>query len=89
MLKLGERWGGGSRIVGMASDLDADSDNISISPHQQGALEPRLPSSGQSCCGLKPADLETCGAQSLAGAAWQDKASDSVWTAGVWRLGPG
>lgn len=78
MLKLVKDGEGGSRIGGNGLRPRCRPDNISISPHQQGVLEPRSHPSKKSCCGLKPADLGTCGAQSLAGAAWQDKASDSV-----------
>lgn len=60
-------------------------DNISISPHQQGALEPRLPSFlGQSCCGLKPADLELAVLSRWLGLLGKIRLQ-ILWTAGVWK----
>lgn len=44
MLKLVKDGEGGSRIGGDGLRPRCRPDNISISPHQQGALEPRLPS---------------------------------------------
>lgn len=44
MLKLVKDGEGGSRIGGNGLRPRCRPDNISISPHQQGALEPRLPS---------------------------------------------